>query len=189
MGKLGGLQNEHQCLRLRKLAADLNVCSCVHLIDADTGLSEMIVPMTRTEQFNKSLEIQQSEYPSFDLPSLRSLTRSDLLASYEISAQITAIEGLISQGADRQTVTRLLCLASLINGGIKTKTLDNIKREFLQVGPNIYELHRAFVKSLLTSIGIWIRLSPSFIKARIPQSWFTHAHPYPSVVSPVASCC
>lgn len=30
----------------------------------DTGLSEMLVPMTRTEQFNKSLEIQQSEQNS-----------------------------------------------------------------------------------------------------------------------------
>jgi hypothetical protein len=26
----------------------------------DTGLSEMLVPQTRTELFNKSLEIQQS---------------------------------------------------------------------------------------------------------------------------------
>jgi hypothetical protein len=30
-----------------------------HMV-TDTGLSEMLVPMTRTEQFNKSLEIQQS---------------------------------------------------------------------------------------------------------------------------------
>ena len=30
-------------------------------VAADTGLSEMLVPMTRTEEFNKSLEIQQSE--------------------------------------------------------------------------------------------------------------------------------
>lgn len=28
---------------------------------ADTGLSEMLVPMTRTEEFNRSLEIQQSK--------------------------------------------------------------------------------------------------------------------------------
>ena len=33
-----------------------------------------------------------------------------------------------------QTVLRLLCLASLITGGIKAKTLENIKRELLQVG-------------------------------------------------------
>lgn len=32
-----------------------------------------------------------------------------------------------------QIVLRLLCLASIIAGGIKTKTLENIKRELLQV--------------------------------------------------------
>lgn len=32
-----------------------------------------------------------------------------------------------------QVVLRLLCLASIITGGIKAKTLENIKREFLQV--------------------------------------------------------
>lgn len=40
---------------------------------------------------------------------------------------------MIAQGADMQTVVRLLCLASVINGGIKAKNLENIKREVLQV--------------------------------------------------------
>lgn len=31
-----------------------------------------------------------------------------------------------------QTVLRLLCLASIVNGGIKAKVLENIKRDFLQ---------------------------------------------------------
>ncbi|KAG7452195.1 Sec1-like protein [Guyanagaster necrorhizus] len=97
VGKLGGLQSEHQALRLH------------------TGLSELLVPMTRTDHFNKSLEIQQ-----------------DLLASYNVSEQISAIEDLIAQGAEIELVTRLLCLASITGGGIKAKTLDNIKREILQ---------------------------------------------------------
>ncbi|KAF9015737.1 Sec1-like protein [Cyathus striatus] len=97
VGKLGGLQSEHQALRLH------------------TGLSEIILPLTRTEVFNKSLEIQQN-----------------LLASFEISTQISAIEDLIAQGADVQTVLRLLCLASIISGGIKAKNLESIKREVLQ---------------------------------------------------------
>ncbi|KAF8807938.1 Sec1-like protein [Phlegmacium glaucopus] len=97
VGKLGGLQTEHQALRLH------------------TGLSEMIVPLTRTDIFNKSLEIQQN-----------------LLASYEVTAQINAIEELIAQGAEMQIVLRLLCLASLTAGGIKTKNLESIKREILQ---------------------------------------------------------
>ncbi|KAJ7292810.1 Sec1-like protein, partial [Mycena rebaudengoi] len=97
VGKLGGLQTDHQSLRLH------------------TGLSELLVPLTRTDQFNKTLEIQQN-----------------LLASYEIPAQISAIEDLIAQGADLQTVVRLLCLASITSGGIKVKPLENIKREILQ---------------------------------------------------------
>ncbi|KAF9245690.1 Sec1-like protein [Melanogaster broomeanus] len=97
VGKLGGLQTEHQALRLH------------------TGLSEMLVPHTRTNLFSKSLEIQQN-----------------LLASYETSAQINAIEDMIAQGADMQTVARLLCLASITTGGIKTRALENVKKEFLQ---------------------------------------------------------
>ncbi|KAJ3559761.1 hypothetical protein NM688_g132 [Phlebia brevispora] len=85
VGKLGGLQSEHQSLRLH------------------TGLSEMLVPQTRTDVFNKSLEIQQN-----------------LLASYNVNDQITAIEDLIAQGAEMQIVLRLLCLASIITGGIKS---------------------------------------------------------------------
>ncbi|KAF7302551.1 hypothetical protein HMN09_00889600 [Mycena chlorophos] len=97
VGKLGGLQSEHQALRLH------------------TGLSELLVPLTRTDIFNKTLEIQQN-----------------LLASYEVNSQVAAIEDLIAQGADMQTVLRLLCLASLTTGGIKPKTLENLKREILQ---------------------------------------------------------
>ncbi|KAF8841902.1 ATP binding protein [Paxillus ammoniavirescens] len=97
VGKLGGLQTEHQALRLH------------------TGLSEMLVPRTRTDLFSKSLEIQQN-----------------LVASYETSAQISAIEDMIAQGADMQTVARLLCLASITTGGIKTRALENVKKEFLQ---------------------------------------------------------
>ncbi|KAH0837937.1 Sec1-like protein [Lanmaoa asiatica] len=90
VGKLGGLKTEHEALRLH------------------TGLSEMLVPQTRTELFNKSLEIQQN-----------------LLASYETTAQINTIEEMIAQGADMQTVARLLCLASITTGGIKTRLLEN----------------------------------------------------------------
>ncbi|KAI0756292.1 Sec1-like protein [Daedaleopsis nitida] len=97
VGKLGGLQNEHQSLRLH------------------TGLSEMLVPITRTEEFNKSLEIQQN-----------------LLALYDVNAQITAIEDMVAQGADMRMVVRLLCLASIVLGGIKSKSLENLKREILQ---------------------------------------------------------
>lgn len=60
-------------------------------------------------------------------------SRIDLLASYEVSTQVTAIEELIAQGADMHIVLRLLALASITAGGIKAKVLENIKREILQV--------------------------------------------------------
>ncbi|KAF8921146.1 Sec1-like protein [Mucidula mucida] len=79
------------------------------------GLAEMLVPMTNTEHFSKALEIQQN-----------------LLASYNTSEQISAIEDLIAQNAEMELVVRLLCLASITTGGIKAKTLENLKREILQ---------------------------------------------------------
>ncbi|OAX42105.1 Sec1-like protein [Rhizopogon vinicolor AM-OR11-026] len=97
VGKLSGLQTEHQALKLH------------------TDLSEMLLPKTRTDLFNKSLEVQQN-----------------LLSSYEVSAQINAIEDMIAQGESMQNVVRLLCLTSITSGGIKAKALDSVKREFLQ---------------------------------------------------------
>ena len=101
----------------------------------DTGLSEMLVPLTRTEGFNKALEIQQSTCTlRHEILTINCVIYpSDLLSSYEVSTQVSAIEDLIAQGESMQMILRLACLASLVNGGIKAKSLDNIKREILQV--------------------------------------------------------
>ncbi|GLB35714.1 putative STXBP unc-18 SEC1 family protein [Lyophyllum shimeji] len=138
VGKLGGLQTEHQSLRLH------------------TGLSELLVPLTRTEQFNKSLEIQQN-----------------LLASYDVSAQISAIEEMIAQGADMQVTLRLLCLASITSGGIKAKTLENIKREILQAyGYNYLPLLLSLASP---SLGI---LLPNPLPANAPLSLTALKYPF-----------
>ncbi|KZT34809.1 ATP binding protein [Sistotremastrum suecicum HHB10207 ss-3] len=84
-------------------------------LNLHTGLSELIAPLTRTTIFDKSLEIQQN-----------------LLASYDPSGQITAIEDLIAQGAPLHLVIRLITLASLTTGSLKQKTLESLKREILQ---------------------------------------------------------
>lgn len=135
VGKLGGLQTEHQALRLRASISWL--LRTILDLAPDTGLSELIVPLTRTDIFNKSLEIQQSKriFESCSNPFILLFIYLflDLLASYEITAQLNAIEDLIAQGAEMQIVLRLLCLASLTAGGVKAKTLENIKREILQV--------------------------------------------------------
>jgi vacuolar protein sorting-associated protein 33A len=102
----------------------------------DTGLSELLVPLTRSEIFGKSLEIQQSmhmHFYTFNSICLTPLKWKDLLSSYDTPSQLTAIEDLIAQGADQHVVLRLMCLASLTTGGIKAKVLENLKREVLQV--------------------------------------------------------
>lgn len=133
MGKLGGLQNEHQALRLRMLYRPPKHIVSSSLID--TGLSELLVPTTRSQLFNKSLEVQQSKSKSSRNPVVMSLKRAtlDLLASYNISSQLNVIEDMIAHGADRQIVFRLLVLASVCGGGVKAKALENLKREILQV--------------------------------------------------------
>lgn len=65
---------------------------------------------------------------------------TDLLALYDTNAQIAAIEDMIAQGADMRLVLRLLCLASIVLGGVKAKSLENIKREILQVSPRFAAL-------------------------------------------------
>ncbi|THV06595.1 Sec1-like protein [Dendrothele bispora CBS 962.96] len=141
VGKLGGLQSEHQALRLH------------------TGLSELLIPMTRTEQFNKSLEIQQN-----------------LLASYNVPEQVAAIEDLISTGTDMQIIVRLLCLASLTAGGIKIKALENIKREILQAyGYNLLPLLLSLASPSLAV------LLPNPLPPSTPQAVQALKYPFPSL--------
>ncbi|PSS29662.1 hypothetical protein PHLCEN_2v2810 [Hermanssonia centrifuga] len=148
------------------------------LMIVDTGLSEMLVPQTRTEIFNKSLEIQQSEFPVASraiCPELKPLA-IDLLASYDTNGQISAIEELIAEGADLQVVLRLLCLASIITGGIKAKTLENIKREILQTyGYNYLPLLLSLASPPLSA------LLPSPLPASAPSSVAASKYPYTSV--------
>lgn len=74
------------------------------------------MPITRMDEFNKNLEAQQN-----------------LVAGYDTTSQLTAIEDLLAQQAPWQTVLRTLILASLTCGGIKQKILEGFKRDFLQV--------------------------------------------------------
>lgn len=97
VSKLGGLQQEHQSLRLH------------------TGLAEEIMKHTRSDMFNKSLEVQQN-----------------LVAGVDPSSQHEAIEELISRGATLESVMRILCIESFMSGGLKPKDFENFKREILQ---------------------------------------------------------
>jgi hypothetical protein len=84
--------------------------------DADTGLTELLMPITRTDEFGKNLEAQQN-----------------LVAGYSPNDQLTALEDLMAQQVPWQSVLRSVVLMSLTSGGIKVKNLEAFKRDFLQV--------------------------------------------------------
>lgn len=57
----------------------------------------------------------------------------DLVAGVELAKQEEAIRDLINQEVPIKTVLRLLCLYSVICGGLKPKVYEDFKRELLQV--------------------------------------------------------
>lgn len=111
VSKLGGLQQEHQSLRLH------------------TGLAEEIMKHTRSDIFNKVLELGQSRHCNQCLRHM--LTTTDLIAGIDPSSQHEAIEELMARGAPILSVLRLLCIESVVSGGIKPKVLESFKREVL----------------------------------------------------------
>ena len=82
----------------------------------DTGLTELLMPITRTDEFGKNLEVQQN-----------------LVAGYDANAQLAVLEDLMAQEVPWQSVLRSVILMSLTSGGIKVKNLESFKRDFLQV--------------------------------------------------------
>ncbi|KAI5786395.1 Sec1-like protein [Peziza echinospora] len=97
VNKLGGLQAEHQSLRIH------------------TGLTEEIVTHTRSDLFNKSLEVQQN-----------------LAAGSDPSTHHETIEELIYRGAELEQVLRLLCIESCVGTGFRPKDYEFFKKEILQ---------------------------------------------------------
>jgi vacuolar protein sorting-associated protein 33A len=57
----------------------------------------------------------------------------DLVAGFDVSSQTAAIEELILKNVDVVEVLRLLCLQSLIGGNLKSKDIETLRRQFLQV--------------------------------------------------------
>ena len=103
---------------------------------------------------------------------------ADLLSSYEVSNQISAIEDLIAQGASLPIIIRLLCLATIVNGGIKTKTLEGIKREILQVPLAFHSplYPHSFAYRLLASRHMVTKISHCFSRfPQIPSAWSSRA--------------
>ncbi|ETN36992.1 uncharacterized protein HMPREF1541_07980 [Cyphellophora europaea CBS 101466] len=96
VNKLPGLQSEHQSLGLH------------------TNLADDMIKHTRSDIFNKELEVQQS-----------------LVGGGDPSYQHDNIEELIARDAPIATVLRLICLESTIAGGLKPRDLESFKRQVL----------------------------------------------------------
>eukprot|EP00158_Paraphelidium_tribonemae_P006625 Partr_v1_DN27909_c2_g1_i2_m11004 putative Vacuolar Protein len=94
IGKLGGLQQEHQALQL-------------HI-----NLRDNITKSHLNEAFHAFLEIQQN-----------------LVAGIDSTIALDYAENLIYENAPISQVLRCLCLASLINGGLKQKQYDFFRTE------------------------------------------------------------
>lgn len=84
-----------------------------------------------------------------------------------------------------QLVLRLLCLASIVNGGIKSKSLENIKREILQVGLSSLDIDSRLIVLPTKSYGyeympLLIALSTSPLSLLLPN-------PLPAAAASLAS--
>ncbi|KAG0326938.1 hypothetical protein BGZ99_008702 [Dissophora globulifera] len=97
IGKMGTLAAEHQSLRLH------------------TSLAEQIMEYTRSDDFNRILEVQQN-----------------VVAGIATSKEPEYIEEMINKQVPLVQVLRLLCLYSLVNNGVKPKQFEFFKKEILE---------------------------------------------------------
>lgn len=138
VGKLGSLKSEQESLRLRESSALAALMRSVKLT-TDTGLAEQLMPLTQTEEFNRTLEAQQN-----------------LVAGYDTAAQLAIIEDLLCQEASMPAVLRSAVLMSLSAGGIRPKPLEAFKRDFLQT----YGYHHLPLLVSLQDLGLLVKAPP-----------------------------
>lgn len=79
------------------------------------GLAEEIQKYTRSDRFIRLLEVQQC-----------------LAAGHDPSTQFDTIEELIAQDTPLPEILRLLCIYSVVSGGIKSKDFDQFRRLVLE---------------------------------------------------------
>ncbi|CAM0136857.1 unnamed protein product [Umbelopsis sp. WA50703] len=104
-----------------------------------TGIAEEIMSQTITDDFNRMLEAQQN-----------------LVAGVDSTMEIDYVEELIDRQEPITKVLRVLCLMSLVQGGIKAKTFEHFKREIVQTYgfehiQTLYDLERVGLFVIRTS--------------------------------------
>ena len=97
------------------------------------ALTEHILKHTQSDLFRRVLEVQQN-----------------LADGTDPSSQHDTIEELIARSIPFNTILRLLCLESIISGGLRQKDLDSFKRQILQA----YGHQHLLTLSSLEKIGL-----------------------------------
>lgn len=100
-----------------------------------TSLAEHILSQTRQELWTKSLEVQQNVIAGTDPSSLNEL-----------------IEELIARDVPLTDVLRLLCLASVVNNGLRSRDFDSFKRLVAQA----YGYQHIVTLSALERMGLLV---------------------------------
>ncbi|EXJ88334.1 lysine-specific histone demethylase 1 [Capronia coronata CBS 617.96] len=96
VNKLPTFQQEHQSLAIH------------------TNLADDLTKQTRSDTFNRELEVQQN-----------------IAAGTDPIYQHETIEELIARDAPLSTILRLLCLESAVAGGLRPKDLESFRRQIL----------------------------------------------------------
>ncbi|KAK5088472.1 Vacuolar protein-sorting-associated protein 33 [Lithohypha guttulata] len=113
---LEGRHQAHEINELREFVNKLPVYKEEHKsLAVHTNMADDMTKYTRSETFNRELEIQQN-----------------IAAGTDPIYQHDTIEELISRDVSISTILRLLCLESTIAGGLRAKDLDNFKRQIVQ---------------------------------------------------------
>ena len=97
------------------------------------ALTEHILKHTQSDLFRRVLEVQQN-----------------LADGTDPSSQHDTIEELIARSLPLPTILRLLCLESIISGGLRQKDLDNFKRQILHA----YGYQHLLTLASLEKIGL-----------------------------------
>ena len=79
-----------------------------------SNLTEEVLKQTQSDVFSRVLEVQQN-----------------LVSGSDPATQLDTIEELIARDVPLPTILRLLCLESVVSGGIRPKDLDSFKRQIL----------------------------------------------------------
>ncbi|KAJ3023189.1 hypothetical protein HKX48_003967 [Thoreauomyces humboldtii] len=88
-----------------------------------TGVAEKLTNYTKDKEFNGALEVQQN-----------------LVAGIGNKTHIEYLETLIDKQASIEQTLRLLSLYSMVEGGVKQKFYDSVRRDFVQTYGHIHIL-------------------------------------------------